>query len=58
MAQPLTMQSLPGYEPTPNVATQSEILLADELRHRLEERYLAASDKEPDSPASNPDNVH
>jgi hypothetical protein len=52
------MQSLPGYEPTPNVATQSEILLADELRHRLEERYLAASDKEPDSPASNPDNVH
>ena len=58
MAQPLTMQLLPGYEPTPNVATQSEILLADELRHRLEERYFAASDKETDSPASNSDNVH
>ena len=57
MAQPL-MQSLPGYEPTPNVATQSEILLADELRHRLEERYLAASDKDTESPAAKPDNVH
>jgi hypothetical protein len=32
-----------GVEPTPNFASTAEIELAEQLRHKLEERYLEAS---------------
>jgi hypothetical protein len=32
-----------GFEPTPNYATEAELVLADELRHQLEVRYFGSS---------------
>jgi len=43
MARLDSTNPLPGFDPTPNVATADEIRQAEELRHRLEEWYLAAT---------------
>jgi len=47
MAQFRSQNVAPGYDPMPNVATPAEIRLAEELRRRLEERYLSGSPEEP-----------
>lgn len=57
MAQIRSQDASPGYDPAPNVATPAEIRLAEELRRRLEERYLSDATQSPSLPlASN--NVH
>ncbi len=45
MAQFRSQNVSPGYDPAPNVATPAEIRLAEELRRRLEERYLSGSSR-------------
>ncbi|HVN35768.1 MAG TPA: hypothetical protein VMU96_11000 [Casimicrobiaceae bacterium] len=58
MAQFRLQDASPGYDPAPNVATPAEIRLAEELRRRLEERYLADSNANPGGALAAPDNVH
>ena len=58
MAQSHSQQASPGYDPAPNVATPAEIRLAEELRRRLEERYLPDSNQDPDTTRSAFDRVH
>ena len=58
MAQFRLQDASPGYDPAPNVATPAEIRLAEELRRRLEERYLADSNANPGRSLAPPDNVH
>jgi hypothetical protein len=40
MADSASRNPAPGYDPEPNVATPEEIRRAEELRHRLEQRYF------------------
>ena len=47
MAQFRSQDASPGYDPAPNVATPAEIRLAEELRRRLEERYLSDGTQSP-----------
>jgi len=58
MAQFRSQKASPGYDPAPNVATPAEIRLAEELRRRLEERYLADSSVGPDESRELAENVH
>lgn len=58
MAQFRFHDASPGYDPAPNVATPAEIRLAEELRHRLEERYLSGSDASPPPSLAPCGNVH
>jgi hypothetical protein len=58
MAQFRSQNASPGYDPAPNVATPAEIRLAEELRRRLEERYLSDSNPNPERSLALPENVH
>jgi len=58
MAQFRSYDASPGYDPAPNVATPAEIRLAEELRRRLEERYLSGSTDSPSPPLAASTNVH
>jgi len=58
MAQFRSQNVAPGYDPMPNVATPAEIRLAEELRRRLEERYLSDSSEEPRVSPITSGNVH
>jgi len=58
MAQIRSQTVSPGFDPTPNVATPAEIRLAEELRRRLEERYLSGSIDEPLPSPATFGNVH
>jgi hypothetical protein len=58
MAQFRLQNASPGYDPAPNVATPAEIRLAEELRRRLEERYLSDSNANPEQAHARPENVH
>jgi len=58
MAQLGSQNASPGYDPAPNVATPAEIRLAEELRRRLEERYLSESMQSPEPSLELPESVH
>lgn len=58
MAQFRSQTTSPGYDPAPNVATPAEIRLAEELRRRLEERYLSGSNTSAWPLLATSDNVH
>ena len=58
MAQFRSQYVSPGFDPAPNVATPAEIRLAEELRRRLEERYLSDSSEGPQPSLAACDNVH
>jgi hypothetical protein len=58
MAQFRSQNASPGYDPAPNVATPAEIRLAEELRRRIEERYLSDSNENPAHSVELPENVH
>jgi hypothetical protein len=58
MAQFRSQNASPGYDPAPNVATPAEIRLAEELRRRLEERYLSDSAASPDDSGALLASVH
>jgi hypothetical protein len=58
MAQFRSQDASPGYDPAPNVATAAEIRLAEELRRRLEERYLSGATVSPSLPVAASNNVH
>ena len=45
----------PSSEPAASFATDAEIAIADQLRHQLEERYLAPSAAPPPLPALSSD---
>jgi hypothetical protein len=40
-------QNWPDFDPAPNVATLAEIQFAEELRHRLEMKFLGWTDTRP-----------
>jgi hypothetical protein len=58
MAQFRSQDASPGYDPAPNVATPAEIRLAEELRRRIEERYLSDSTANPHDSVALPESVH
>jgi len=58
MAQIRSQNASPGYDPAPNVATPAEIRLAEELRRRLEERYLSGSNPDLHPSLATSGNVH
>ena len=58
MAQFHSQNASPGYDPAPNVATPTEIRLAEELRRRLEELYLSDSNENPVLSHALAGNVH
>jgi hypothetical protein len=45
----------PSSEPAASFATDAEIAIADQLRHQLEERYLAPTAAPPPLPALSSD---
>ena len=58
MAQFNSPNASPGYDPAPNVATPAEIRLAEELRRRIEERYLSDSAASPEDSDALLDSVY